>query len=135
MSYIEIPVSVKKMFGSKIRPYVMTGLTFGLLLDAEAQTSADHVKGRKEIKTYKADINHLTRPFDIGVQFGAGLNVPFRGVNFVMEGRYSFGFVDLIKDGPFNWESGNEFYAASSDGDDIYNRGIQFSAGVQIPIQ
>lgn len=112
-SYFEVPVLIKYAFGrSDVRPYLMAGPSLGLLL------KADLVVPGQENEDIKDELQNI----DLSVGVGAGISFPMGRTSFFVQGRYVLGLTNL-----------NDSEGEGSDSE-FNNRGIQFMAGITIPL-
>jgi hypothetical protein len=128
-SYLELPVFIKAEFGSNIRPYIMAGPIFGLLLSSDLRAELSGM-------TFKGDSKSATENFDVSVAFGGGINYPMERFSIFLEGRYSYGLTNSIKGGTVVISSGNVTQGIEWDKetDMLKNRGFQIMAGVTFPL-
>lgn len=112
-AYLEIPVMIKYTFDAKkIKPYLIAGPTIGFCLSAKKNISWD--SQHRDI-----DIKEGTESVDIGLGFGAGLNVPIGSNSIFLEARYVFGLTNVNEE-PTDPE--------------VKNKGIQIFAGYMFPL-
>ncbi|MFC1550773.1 porin family protein [Candidatus Neomarinimicrobiota bacterium] len=127
-SYLELPVFIKAEFGSNIKPYIIAGPSFGLLLNSDVRAELSGL-------TFKGDSKSATENFDVSVAFGGGINYPMDKFSIFLEGRYSYGLTNNIKGGTVVISSGNVTQEIEWDKetDMIKNRGFQIMVGVTFP--
>ena len=113
----------------------MAGPTFGVLLNADAKAETGGVVAGGPLRRLKADLNGITESLDFGISVGAGVRFPV-GVNTLfLEGRYTFGLIDLIHGGTIEWKSGHETIIAEiGEKYEISTRGFQAMFGIIFPI-
>jgi hypothetical protein len=110
LSYVELPVLLRVSFGTgSFRPYLLTGPTVGYLTNAKAQ---DLASGQE------MDVLDTFKRTDVGASFGGGFSVPLGGARVFLEGRYSLGFKNILKETP------------DTAGSTLKTRGVQVAAGV-----
>jgi hypothetical protein len=128
-SYLELPIFFKAEFGNDIRPYIMAGPSFGLLLSSELRAEFAGI-------TLKGDPKDATENIDVGAVFGGGINYPMDRFSVFLEGRYSYGFTNNIKGGTVNISGGNitQDIEWDKETDIIKNRGFQIMAGITFPL-
>jgi hypothetical protein len=110
LSYVELPVllSVSLSTGG-VRPYLLAGPTIGYLTGAKAEAFAS---GKTQ------DVLSTFNRTDLGVSFGGGFSVPLGGALVFVEGRYSLGLKNILKD------------TTDTQGGTLKTRGVQVAAGV-----
>jgi hypothetical protein len=128
-SYLELPIFIKAEFGSDIRPYIMAGPSFGLLLSSELQAEVSGI-------IFEGDPKDATENMDVSAVFGCGLDYQMDKFSIFLEGRYSYGFTNTIKGGIVEISSGhiNEEIEWDKETDMVKNRGFQIMAGVTFPL-
>ena len=126
LSFVELPIFLKYTFGKTIKPYVMTGPTVGILLSSDIETDIAGI-------LFKGSIKDNTRNFDLGLGFGAGVEIPFSVVSVFVEGRYTLGLYNLQKGGEFKVTGGGLTLTGNLDeGDNKFKtRGIQVLIGAK----
>jgi hypothetical protein len=135
LSYLEVPVLVKVMFGEAIRPYVICGPTFGIRLGAEAEAELGGVLSGGNLRTYTADLDDVTKSYDFGLGFGAGVSVALKMGTLFLDGRYTFGLVDLFESGLVEWKSGDEVIQGGvSEEAELGTRGFTIMVGITLPL-
>jgi hypothetical protein len=127
-SYLELPVFVKAEFGNEIRPYILIGPSFGLLLSSEVSAEFSSI-------TFKGDSKSASEKLDVSVVFGGGINYPMGKFSIFLEGRYSYGLTNNIKGGTVVLSSGNVNQAIDwvKKTDTVKYRGFQIMVGVTFP--
>ena len=134
LSYLELPILFKFQFGKKVRPYVMAGPSISLLVDskADARTGVSDPGGEA---FYQASLQNIHSPIDIGVTGGAGLSVTVNKAVIFVETRYTFGLTDIHQGGEICWKTEEDVYRVESpSGIEVWNRSLQFMAGVMFPL-
>jgi hypothetical protein len=128
MALLEIPVLFKLDFGEKLRPYFLAGPEIGMILNSEITAEIDGI-------TFQGDFSPVTRQFDFGLGFGAGISFEVSMVSIFLESRYSLGLTDLTNGGIFEASAGPITLDGTVDPEDEANsRGIQFFAGLTVPL-
>ncbi|KAA3619336.1 MAG: PorT family protein [Calditrichaeota bacterium] len=114
IDYIEVPVMFKYLFGSNdLKPYVMTGPSIGILLNAKTDFTMDGFSDEVDIKDDTKSIN-----FSLG--FGAGVSMPMGNKTVFVEARYALGLTN-VNDDPEDTET------------DVKTKDIQIFAGFTFP--
>jgi hypothetical protein len=128
-SYIELPFLLRAEFGDAVRPYVLAGPTFGYLLDSYVAVEAMGIGIRCSIK-------EITKTFQPGFTYGAGIRYPVGDFCLFLEGRYTVGLSNIIEDGPFSLQVGEEFIeeSISEDAVEMKTKGLQLMVGMTIPL-
>jgi len=135
MSYLEVPVFLKVSFGKTLRAHLSAGPTFGYLLKSDVETEAGVVTAGEKGKIYKADLKEVTESLNIGFSLGTGFSYPIGSANIFFDGRYTFGFSDIIKEGSIEWKSADETYTAEVGKDEVIStKGFQIMMGVVFPL-
>ena len=128
MAFLEIPVFLKLSLGKTIRPYVLAGPTFGFLLSSKGEFVMDG-------EAFKGDLKDITKSFDVGLGFGAGLSFPLGKTFVFVEGRYTLGLSDLFKAGTVEWKSGNISVPGEGlEGNEMFTKGFQVMVGFTVPL-
>lgn len=105
LSYLELPVMFKYIFGTRNRsPYFVAGPTIAVNLNAEFEAYGD---------TYDMEI----KSFDWGLSLGGGMSIPIGNNSIFVETRFALGLTNI------------------SDGDDYLvgdtkTRGVQLFSGI-----
>jgi opacity protein-like surface antigen len=134
MSFLEVPAFLKVSFGNEFRPYVMAGPTIGFLLSSTAEGEVGHLYGGQPLQVYKADLKDASKSFDFGIALGAGVGITIGMKTIFLDGRYTFGLVDLLQSGTIEWKSGDEVIVAQvAGGAELSTRGTQVMAGITFP--
>jgi hypothetical protein len=129
-SFIEIPIFLKfSMPGSKeFNPYLIAGPYAGVKLSMEMDAEIADV-------AFSADLDPVTKTFDFGLEIGGGFELTLKSLSIFVEGRYSFGLVDLHKNGTFQFSGGGITSDETLDDSNEYKpRGFQLMIGAKIPI-
>jgi Outer membrane protein beta-barrel domain len=128
MELLEIPVLFKMDFGDRIRPYFLAGPEIGVILNSEITAEIDGI-------TFKGDLSPVTRQFDFGLGFGAGISFQISQASLFLESRYALGLNDLTNGGTFEASAGPiTLNGTIKPEDEASSRGIQFFAGLTIPL-
>lgn len=128
MSFIEVPLFLKVQFGDQIRPYLMGGPTFGYLLSSELESEISGFM-------FEGDLKHITRKFEVGVGFGAGVNIPVGSSNLFLDGRYTLGLTNLNEGGTFQAKAGDIILESEvAKESEVFSRGFQIMTGITFPI-
>jgi hypothetical protein len=128
MAFLEIPVFLKLSLGSTVRPYVLAGPSFGFLLSSKGEFSMDG-------EAFEGDLKEVTKNFDVGLGFGAGLSFPLGKTFVFVEGRYTLGLTDLFKAGKVEWKSGSTTIPGEGlEGNEMSTKGFQVMIGFTIPL-
>jgi hypothetical protein len=110
LSYIELPVMFRlSARGGSVRPYALLGPSVGYLTAAKVRSMG-----------HEADVQDQFEKIDFGIGVGAGLLFPAGRASIFVEGRYTFGLLDISKD------------AMDATPTTVKNRGIQVMAGFTI---
>ena len=128
-SYIEVPLLIQYTFGNRIKPYLIAGLTVGYNLTSEIEFDLTGLK-------FEGDLKEVTEPFDLGLTFGGGVQMPVGFGIIFLESRYTYGLINQRKSGTVIVSSnGFQFEMEADKEDDKYtNRGFQLLAGVLFPL-
>ncbi len=128
-SSLEVPILLKVGFGDKIRSYIISGFSFGYILNAESQLSY-------EFFNLKMDMTDIIKRFEFGLEWGGGISIPVGGNSFFLEARYNFGISNLVKNGTIDYKLGDsEIISLPFDEQDKFkNKGLKILAGFTIPL-
>ncbi|MFQ5675430.1 MAG: porin family protein [bacterium] len=114
LDYFEVPALLKyTLTETRVAPYVMGGLSFGLLLRANVKTPVSFGVGTGE---------ELFKDIDVGSSFGAGIRFRFSKYLFFLEGRYTSGIANI-----------NEDFNRLGFTTDIKSRAFQIGIGILFP--
>lgn len=112
-AYLEIPVMITYgLVIHKIKPYLLAGPTVGFCLSSKKDISWDS-------QHLDIDIKEGTESIDLGLGFGAGLNVPIGSNLIFLEARYVFGLTNVNKE---------------PTDPVVKNKGIQLFTGLTFPV-
>jgi len=129
-SYISIPIFLKYSlpFWEVIKPFLYTGPSMGYRLNF-------NMEGEIAGLGFTADLKNVTKDFDFGLGFGAGVEIPLNIFSITVEGKYYLGLVDQHKDGTFQAEAGGLTIDGTFDESNKFkNRGTQILVGITFPI-
>ena len=127
-SFIEVPIFIKYSIQKteKFKPYFIAGPDVGVKLSMDL--NAEMVGS-----AFSADLNPVTKTFDMGFGIGAGIEFPLRTTFLFVEGKYSLGLVDLHKNGMFQISGGGVTIEEEFDEDNKFKtRGFQVMFGAKI---
>lgn len=112
LDYFEVPMLLKyTLTRTKIAPYIMGGLSFGLLLRANVKTPARIGTGEE-----------LLKDIDVGSSFGAGIHFRLSKHLFFLEGRYTSGITNI-----------NEGFNRVGFASEIKSKAFQIGVGILFP--
>jgi hypothetical protein len=121
LDYIEIPVLFVLPFGTGagIAPHVYAGPAFAFEVGCSLAVSGGGFNASVDCDDGD-DLEFMgeRRKFDVGAMVGGGISVPMGPGAVLLEGRYNFGLMNLIKD----------------SGDTVRNRSGAVLVGYSIPI-
>jgi hypothetical protein len=128
-SYIELPFLLRAEFGDAVRPYILAGPTFGFLLDSYVTVEALGIGLRCSVK-------EIMKTFHPGITYGAGIRYPVGDFCLFLEGRYTLGLSNIIADGPFSIQVGQETIkeSISEDAVEMKTKGLQLMVGITMPL-
>jgi len=128
-TYFEIPLFLKvAAFREGFQPYVLGGATFGFLLTSDLEAEIGGFK-------FKADAKGITKSFEFGLGFGAGIRFPVGSANLFLEGRYIFGMGNLNEGGTIEFKYDDIVAEEEFDKENEFsNKGLQVMAGVTFPL-
>jgi len=134
MNFLEIPIFLKVAYGEVIRPYMKVGPSIGLLLSSNAEGEVGGVVSGQPQKVYEADLNDVLEGIDFGLSVGAGASLLLGKNTIFLDGRYTFGLVDLWKGGTIEWKSGDDVFTVDSvEEAELSTKGFQIMAGIIFP--
>lgn len=126
-NFIDLPLLLKMHFGDETRPYVLAGPRLGFKLGSTAGGSVMGIN-------FEADTDPVLKNVDIGLTLGAGISAPIRKFTGFIEGRYSWGFIDLNKGGTVEFQGGGLTQIDEvSEQAELKNKGFELMLGVTIP--
>jgi len=127
--YIEVPLYLKYSFGEKTRPYFFIGPSVGFLAHSEVDIEVVGLP-------FNGDFSTVLENMDYSIVIGAGLDIPLWKGNLLIQGRYTYGFYDILKGGTVELKAGETLreYATVNEGDKIFTRGIHLFAGYTLPL-
>ncbi len=117
IDYITVPLLLKFSTDvSNVRPYVVVGPEIGFKTRAKATiTDATVLDAGEE---FSIDLGDEVRSTDVALDFGGGVEIPYKRVVFLLEGIYSLGLKNISVD--------------SEEGDgEASTRTLLFSVGVR----
>lgn len=128
-SFIEIPVMLRAEFGNSLRPYVLAGPTVGFLLDSFITVEFLGIGVR-------CSLQDITKSVHFGFTYGAGIHYPVGNFSLFVEGRYTVGLSDIIEDGPFSIQLGDEKIEANINEEEVVmkTKGFQLMMGIIVPL-
>lgn len=128
-SFIEVPVMLRAEFGKSLRPYVLAGPTVGFLLDSFITVELLGIGVR-------CSLQEITKNVHLGFTYGAGIHYPVDNFSLFIEGRYTVGLSDIIEDGPFSMQLGDERIEGNISEEDVQmkTRGLQLMMGIIVPL-
>jgi hypothetical protein len=100
LDYIEIPVLFVLPFGTGagIAPHVYAGPAFAFEVGCSLSASGGGFNVSLECDDADAEFDGDRRKFDVGAMVGGGISVPMGPGAVLLEGRYNFGLMNLMKD-------------------------------------
>lgn len=119
LSYVEIPVLLvlPLMQGASFSPYVLGGPAFAIEAGCELEFTDGDVSGTIDCD----EGGELERKkFDVGGMFGLGFGIPAGPGSVLVEGRYTFGFIDMAD--------------TDVEGESLKHRSGQVLLGYSIPL-
>jgi len=127
-SQLELQLLLKAGMGEKIRPYIFAGPSMSIVLDANVTIDA---AGR----LFEGDFMKVLKGTEYGAVFGAGVSAPVWAGSVFIEGRYAFGFSNMMKGGTYDVTSGSITMPVDTQpGDDLKTMGFQIMIGYQLPL-
>jgi hypothetical protein len=128
--YIEIPLYLKYSFGEKLKPHVFLGPTIGFLLNSEVDVDLFNLR-------FNGDFSTVLQNMDYGVLIGAGAEFPIWKGNLIVQGRYRYGFYDVLKGGAVELKAGQTLRETVDidPGDNLYTSEIQIMVGYTLPLE
>ena len=128
-SFIEVPVLLKTEFGNTVRPYLLIGPTIGFLLNSSIEA---------EVLGFglRCDMKDVTESINLGFTVGTGVRFPAGTWSLFIDGRYTFGLLDIYKKGTFEIGAGPVTITETIIEEDqiMKTRGLQIMLGVTIPV-
>lgn len=92
LTYVDLPVLLRRnLGGDAVRPYVLAGPSVGFL-----------IKGRLSSDEREADVKKEYKRTDAGFSLGGGMDIPMDGARLLLEGRYTFGLINIRDGGVFD---------------------------------
>lgn len=101
INYLSIPVLAKVKFaaGTSVAPYIFAGPQLGIRLQAKEKQEPSGGA------SHEFDVKDSIKGTEFGLDFGAGLELPFSDMTGLIEGGYDLGLTDIIKNAPSGAES------------------------------
>ena len=120
LDYFELPVLAKYAFSAdkKFRPTLFAGPSFAYCFGSEVAFSWWLFSGN-------ADFSSVTHVTDFGVVLGGGFDYILSRGTVVFDGRFTYGFTNVIVSGDFEINGDTE----TIDEDDFKNYGLSFMIG------
>ncbi len=96
LNYLSIPVLAKVKFaaGGSAAPYIFAGPQLGIRLQAKEKTEPTGGSSSE------VDIKDEIKSTEFGLDFGAGVELPFSDMTGLIEGGYDLGLTDITKNPP-----------------------------------
>jgi len=128
-SFLEIPIMLKFSIGKQNNVFLITGPTIGIMLKSDLEAEVDGI-------VFTADLKDVTETFDFGLCAGGGFSFDIYPGTLFVQGKYTFGFTNLAKDGTFTAKAGHLELQEDLDAEEskYKTRGLQLSIGFTIPI-
>ncbi len=125
----ELPLLLKVSFGQNIQPYILTGTSFGIITSSESELSMGDLN-------FNVDIENITKDFEIGLIWGAGVSYFIGGASVFLESTYSVGLTNLNNGGNLTYRFGNDtlFDLEMDKNDKFKNKGFKIMAGFIFPL-
>ena len=126
-SVIELPLILKITFGEKIQPQVFFGPAISVVLKSEWIFTVDGI-------SISGNAKNVSRSFDIGFLFGAGVGIPLKRGSVCFSCRYNLGLANLIQPGNIDLDLQN--YSATveiNEDEKITSEGFQVMLGFTFP--
>ncbi len=130
LSFIELPLLLKYKFNfsESIKPYLVAGPTAGYRLSAKMNADINMI-------AFSGDLENVSQAFDFGVTMGAGIEIPLESIFIFLEGRYSFGLIDIHKNGTFEATGGGMTMRETfTDENWFKTKGVQIMTGIKFPL-
>lgn len=128
INYLEIPALLKLTLGANnVRPYIMAGPSLGINISTDLEFSLD-APGIPTLDV-SVDAGDVTESIDFGLVFGGGLSFVVNNMMLFIEGKYSLGLSNVLKEGTLEL-----FDETSEVTGELKTRGIQIMGGVSFPL-
>jgi opacity protein-like surface antigen len=122
-AYFELPIFLKATAKTgPLQPYVMAGPNFSLILNSKLKFVDQETSQENE-----ANADDIIKSVDIGLGFGAGVNVPLGRYHLFVESRFVYGLYNIIEEGK---AADSNIEIVVEPGAEIKHRGIQILAGI-----
>jgi opacity protein-like surface antigen len=128
-SVLQLSAFLKTSVGDKIQPYVLAGPTIGYVFRSELATNAGPFR-------MNWDMKEITRSWEPGLEWGAGMEFQSADYSFFLEMRYNYGIINLLKNGSLEYNAGDsELLQLTIDQQDqIRTKGWRIISGITIPL-
>lgn len=128
-SFIEVPIMLKFSLGEKNKAFLNAGPSVGIILTSELEADIDGI-------IFNADLKDLTESLDLGFCMGGGFSFNVFSGTLFLEGKYTFGFTNLAKNGTFIAKAGHlELEGELEEKENNFkSRGLQLSIGYSVPL-
>jgi hypothetical protein len=85
--------------------------------------------------TFKANAEKVMNNFDLGLTVGGGLSIPVLIGDLFLDGRYTYGLIDISDSGTTNLQFRESIIPFEIDKNaETFNRGFKIMLGFTIPI-
>ena len=123
LDYFELPVLAKYAFSAdkKFRPTLFAGPSFAYCFGSELAVSWWLFSGN-------VDFSSVTHVTDFGIVLGGGFDYVLSRGTVVFDGRFTYGFTNVIVSGDFEINGDTE----TIDEDDFKNYGLSFMLGYSV---
>lgn len=125
--FFELPIFFKASLGDDIRPYIIMGSSFGLLLTSS-------VEAEIEGETYSAGIQGITSGLDLGFAAGVGVDYRLGEKKIFIQGRYTYSSNQMRVHGIAELEGGDTPEIVNFANQYYKNKGLQILAGITFPV-
>jgi hypothetical protein len=101
LTYLSFPILGKLGFGQNgsAQPYLIFGPEVGILLSAKNVTKVEaEAMGQSASDEEEVDLKDGTESLEIAINFGAGITIPMGNISLFVDGMYSLGLTNIIKD-------------------------------------
>ncbi len=128
-SILQLSTFLKTSVGDRIQPYVLAGPTIGYIISSELEADAG-------LFTVNWDIMEITRRWEPGMEWGAGMEFQSADYSFFLEMRFNYGITNLLKQGNLEYNIGDsELMQLPIDHQDqIRTKGWRIISGITIPL-
>lgn len=127
-----LAIHLKKEFGNKVRPYVLTGPVFEYITNAQGESVINELGGLK----LTTDLSTISNEWNTGIDLGGGISLPIKWGSILIEGIYTFGISNMNKGGTIKFKNqGVVFDEGIVDKKDIFKRnGFRLLIGFSLPL-